>query len=41
MHWAGKDSLFRAPMKRLFLGLGGIPINRRERTGMILSLIHI
>lgn len=38
MHWAGKDSLFRAPMKRLFLGLGGIPINRRERTGMIAQL---
>lgn len=36
--WAGKDSLFRGPMKPLFLWLGGVPINRRERTGMIAQL---
>ena len=38
MHWAGKDSLFRWPMRALFLRLGGVPINRRERTGMIAQL---
>lgn len=35
IHWAGKDTLFRWPLRRLFLRLGGVPINRRERTGMI------
>ena len=35
IHWAGKDTLFRGPFRRFFLWLGGIPINRRERTGMI------
>ena len=38
-HWAGKDTLFRWPLRRLFLWLGGVPINRRERTGMIAQLI--
>lgn len=33
--WAGKDTLFRGPLKALFLWLGGVPINRREHTGMI------
>ena len=38
IRWAGKDSLFRWPLKRLFLWLGGVPINRRERTGMVAQL---
>ncbi len=38
MKWAGKDSLFRWPLKPLSLWLGGIPINRRERTGMTAQL---
>ena len=38
MQWAGKDSLFRWPFKPLSLWLGGIPINRRQRTGMIAQL---
>lgn len=33
--WAGKDTLFSWPLRRFFLWLGGVPINRRERTGMI------
>ena len=36
--WAGKDTLFRGPLKSLFIRLGGVPINRRERTGMIAQL---
>lgn len=40
INWAGKDTLFRWPLKRLFLWLGGVPINRRERTGMIGQLIE-
>ena len=38
-HWAGKDTLFRWPLRGLFLRLGGVPINRRERTGMIGQLV--
>ena len=38
LKWAGKDTLFRWPLKALFLRLGGVPINRRERTGMIEQL---
>lgn len=40
IHWAGKDTLFRFPVRRLLLWLGGVPINRRERTGMIGQLIE-
>lgn len=38
INWAGKDSLFRWPLKRAFLWLGGVPINRREHTGMVAQL---
>jgi len=37
--WMGKDTLFRWPVRRLFLRIGGIPINRRERTGFVASLL--
>lgn len=30
IHWAGKDTLFRFPVRRLLLWLGGVPINRHE-----------
>jgi 1-acyl-sn-glycerol-3-phosphate acyltransferase len=33
--WAGKDSLFRGPFGPLMRWLGGIPVNRRERTGFV------
>lgn len=39
LNWAGKDSLFRWPFKGFFLWLGGVPINRREASGMIGQLI--
>ncbi len=38
LHWAGKDSLFRWPFGRFFVWLGGVPINRRQSTGMIVQL---
>ena len=38
IHWAAKDSLFCWPQRKLLLRLGGVPINRRERTGMIAQL---
>ena len=40
LHWAGKDTLFRWPSRRLFLWLGGIPINRREPKGQIAQLLE-
>ena len=39
INWAGKDTLFRWPLKSFFLWHGGVPINRRERTGMIEQLL--
>lgn len=39
MHWAGKDTLFRWPLRGFFLRVGGVPINRRERTGMTEQLL--
>ena len=39
-HWMGKDSLFRWPLRRLFQRMGGIPINRRERTGFVATLLE-
>jgi 1-acyl-sn-glycerol-3-phosphate acyltransferase len=33
--WVGKDSLFRWPVAGLLRRIGGIPANRRERTGLI------
>jgi len=41
LNWAGKDTLFRWPLKGFFIWLGGVPINRRENTGMIKQLIDI
>lgn len=37
--WMGKDTLFRWPLRRLFVRLGGIPINRRERSGFVAALL--
>ena len=37
--WMGKDTLFRWPLRRLLLRLGGIPINRRERSGFVGALL--
>jgi 1-acyl-sn-glycerol-3-phosphate acyltransferase len=37
--WMGKDTMFRWPVRRLLRAIGGVPINRRERTGLIASLL--
>jgi 1-acyl-sn-glycerol-3-phosphate acyltransferase len=37
--WAGKDNLFRWPLRPLWRWLGGIPVNRRERTGFVEQMI--
>ncbi|MDD5295330.1 MAG: lysophospholipid acyltransferase family protein [Rhodocyclaceae bacterium] len=35
LRWAGKDSLFRGIFGAFFRALGGVPVNRRERTGFV------
>jgi len=37
--WLGKDTLFRRPFGSLFRRCGGVPINRREHTGVIGQLV--
>lgn len=37
--WMGKDTLFRWPFRRLLLRIGGIPVNRRERSGFVDALL--
>jgi 1-acyl-sn-glycerol-3-phosphate acyltransferase len=35
IRWLGKDALFRGPMGLLMRALGGISVNRRERTNLV------
>ena len=35
IQWVGKDTLFRGPFGAFFRTLGGIPVNRRERMGLV------
>ena len=37
-HFVGKDTLFRGPFAWLLRHMGGIPVNRREPTGLIAQL---
>ena len=36
--WVGKDTLFRWPFGAVLRRMGGIPVNRRERTGLVAQL---
>lgn len=38
VHWAGKDTLFKSPFNGFFRALGGIPVNRRQSTGLVAQL---
>ena len=38
-HFAAKDTVFRWPFRRFGRWLGGIPVNRREHTGMVTQLV--
>jgi 1-acyl-sn-glycerol-3-phosphate acyltransferase len=38
LHWIGKDTLFRWPVAGLLRRMGGIPVNRQERTGLTVRL---
>jgi 1-acyl-sn-glycerol-3-phosphate acyltransferase len=37
-HFVGKDTIFRGPFARILRRMGGIPVNRREPTGLIAQL---
>ena len=39
-NWMGKDTMFKWPFGGLLRRIGGVPINRREATGMIASLVE-
>jgi len=39
IRWAGKDEIFRWPFGAMFRWMGGIPVNRRERTGFIPAIL--
>lgn len=39
-HWAAKDSLFRWPLGNILGKLGGIPVNRRQRTGFVEQMVE-
>jgi 1-acyl-sn-glycerol-3-phosphate acyltransferase len=38
VNWLGKHQLFRGPMNRIMRMLGGVPVQRDERRGMVDSL---
>ncbi len=40
LRWLGKDSLFRWPFRRLLVRLGGIPVNRRDPSGFVDTLLR-
>jgi len=40
VRFAAKDTLFRWPFGGIFRWLGGIPVNRRERTGLTARLVR-
>jgi 1-acyl-sn-glycerol-3-phosphate acyltransferase len=33
--WVGKDTMFVGPLAPLYRAIGGVPVNRRERTGFV------
>ncbi|HUO19066.1 MAG TPA: 1-acyl-sn-glycerol-3-phosphate acyltransferase [Steroidobacteraceae bacterium] len=39
VRWLGKDTLFRWPVRRLLVRLGGIPVNRRDPSGFVDALL--
>ena len=39
-NWVGKDTLFRWPLGPVFRRIGGIPVNRRERSGFVQALLE-
>ena len=40
LHWIGKHTLFRWPVKNLLLGLGGIPVNRTAAQDFVEQVVR-
>lgn len=40
LNWLGKEQLFRGPMNRIMRMLGGVPVHRDERRGMVESMVE-
>lgn len=40
-NWIGKDSLFRGPMGLIVRGLGGIEVNRRQRSNFVDQIVKV
>jgi 1-acyl-sn-glycerol-3-phosphate acyltransferase len=40
IHWMAKHSIFRFPFKRLFLTLGGLPVDRSQPRGVAETIAH-
>ena len=38
-HWVGKDTLFRWPFGALLKRIGGVPVNRRHRSGFVEQMV--
>ncbi len=39
IRWMGKDTLFRWPLRRILVRLGGVPIRRDQRSGFVAALL--
>jgi 1-acyl-sn-glycerol-3-phosphate acyltransferase len=39
VRWVGKHTLFRWPLRRLFVRLGGVPIRRNQRSGFVEAVL--
>lgn len=40
LHWLGKDSLFKGPLRPIMRSLGGIPVDRSKRHGLVGDLVQ-
>lgn len=40
IHWMAKDTAFRWPFGGIMKRLGGVPVNRRERTNVVTQMIE-
>ncbi len=38
-HWLGKHTIFRWPVKRLLIKIGGIPVDRSKRSGIVDQIV--
>ncbi|VAW66248.1 hypothetical protein MNBD_GAMMA09-3469 [hydrothermal vent metagenome] len=41
MNWVAKQSIFRGPLRPLFISMGGVPVNREHSTGFVEANIKL